>query len=418
MKNIFLKPMMFALILSLCAGYFATAKSSAAALSQFKDVPTTHWAYQPIMQGVDKGYISGDPNGTFRPNDPVTVAEFIKMVEMTLTEKDSSGFVWWSDKYMNAAPGWKQSQLNGAVTSFDNGKPWYINYVTTAQNLDLIRDEYVGRYEEKLTRERAAKIINNLDSYFHGTIQREYAMIAGPQLFKDFGKADKYYQEYVADVAIRGIMVGNTQGYFLPKSTITRAEAAKICVLLADADQRSKVKVNTSPATVEDVPQPGFNDMTFVFANAEMKKTYDAMYAHQKSYAGVTNAYTGELGYFADEAARDETFNSTFYFGIDFESKNQSDFGVSFAGNVYNALISIDQSRFNRASNEINYFLSIIFTDNTSQSSVMGTLKSAVSDAQKSKDVNINKTIEGRQVTISKSDNYLYFSISAYKDKK
>jgi len=58
----------------------------------FPDVPSTHWAYEAIQTGVERGYIKGFPDGTFRPNDPVTAAQFIKMAFMSLTD-DSRGFV-------------------------------------------------------------------------------------------------------------------------------------------------------------------------------------------------------------------------------------------------------------------------------------------------------------------------------------
>jgi hypothetical protein len=393
------------------------ASNSSTTATTFKDVPKTHWAYSVIAAGVKKGYISGFPGNVFKPNDPVTVSQFIKMIEMSMTDK-SSGFVWWGDSYLDMVPDWNKQKLNSATTGFEQGKPWYINYVTTAQNLGVIGDEYVGRYDEPLTRERAAKIINNLDSYFHGTVMREYAMIAGPQLFKDFGKADEYFQEYVGDVAIRGIMGGNKEGYFLPKATITRAEASKICVMLADAAQRSKIKVNLSSAATSKVPQAGYGNMVFVFANSEMKKTYDALAAAQSNYPGSTGNYSGVLSYYENDELRDKSFDRTYNFGSDLDNSVLHDLVISFADNTYTLSLATADGRFERASDEMHKFLSLIFTNPTKLSGVSTEIATAVKAARENQPFKSNKTFEARQVVMRSYGQYIVLGISAYKDKK
>ena len=42
---------------------------------KFKDVPKDHWANQAINLSVENGLMAGYPNGTFRPNEPVSRAE-------------------------------------------------------------------------------------------------------------------------------------------------------------------------------------------------------------------------------------------------------------------------------------------------------------------------------------------------------
>jgi hypothetical protein len=397
------------------AGTEPTAEP-ASSEAEFKDLTPDHWAYAAIAQGVRQGYIAGFPDGTFRPNDPVTVAQFIKMTLMSLTD-DSSGFVWWSDKYLALVPDWYQSFLNNATANFEDGTPWYENYVRTAQNLELIADEYVGRYDEPLTRERAAKIVNNLDDYFHGSFQREHALLAGTQLFKDFDRADFYFQEYVGDVALRGIMVGNEAGYFNPKATITRAEAAKICLLLADANLRSHVSVDLTGVPYSIVPSPGYGPYILIFANDEMKRTYDAMYEAQKDYPGATMADTGLLDYFADEELKEKAFKKRYYPDKS-DSNFIGDFGISFSGNVYILTISTDQQNFQRGSNELTHFLSLIISNPTQRSSLFNEIKTSIINSQENKDVSINKIVDDRQVIIQGYGNYVYLAISAYQDKK
>lgn len=46
----------------------------------FQDVNKNHWAYDAIQTGVCAGYIKGDTNNTFRPDDKVTRAEAASMI--------------------------------------------------------------------------------------------------------------------------------------------------------------------------------------------------------------------------------------------------------------------------------------------------------------------------------------------------
>ncbi|WCK54300.1 S-layer homology domain-containing protein [Aneurinibacillus sp. Ricciae_BoGa-3] len=49
------------------------------ALADVKDV-SGHWAQAQITKWVDKGYISGYADGTFKPNNSITRAEFMTLV--------------------------------------------------------------------------------------------------------------------------------------------------------------------------------------------------------------------------------------------------------------------------------------------------------------------------------------------------
>jgi lysozyme len=43
---------------------------------KFKDVPATYWAAASIADAVDAGIMQGYPDGTFKPDQPITRAEF------------------------------------------------------------------------------------------------------------------------------------------------------------------------------------------------------------------------------------------------------------------------------------------------------------------------------------------------------
>ncbi|MGX1901204.1 S-layer homology domain-containing protein [Thermolongibacillus altinsuensis] len=46
----------------------------------FSDVPKTFWAYSEIQWAYEQKAIKGYPNGTFRPNDYLTEAQFVSMI--------------------------------------------------------------------------------------------------------------------------------------------------------------------------------------------------------------------------------------------------------------------------------------------------------------------------------------------------
>lgn len=56
--------------------YPFTESTSQAAVTSFKDVPTSHWAKASINEAVAKGYFKGYSDGTFKPGATVTRAEF------------------------------------------------------------------------------------------------------------------------------------------------------------------------------------------------------------------------------------------------------------------------------------------------------------------------------------------------------
>jgi N-acetylmuramoyl-L-alanine amidase len=48
---------------------------------EFKDVTQDHWAYQAIIEAARKGFISGFPDGTFKPDQPLTRAQMAAILQ-------------------------------------------------------------------------------------------------------------------------------------------------------------------------------------------------------------------------------------------------------------------------------------------------------------------------------------------------
>lgn len=401
------------------SGYAPATAAAATATPSFKDVPSTHWAHTSIMEGVQNGYLDGFPDGTFRPNDTVTVAQFLKMVLLAMTEKDADGRVDWAADKLALVPDWHLQYFEDEAVSFEpggKGEVWYVNYVNTAKVMNMIRDEYENRYNDNLTRERAAEILVKLDSYLFGSIQEEYALKAGPILFKDYTMIGHYFKIPAAKMALRGIMVGGANGNFNPTQPITRAEAGKITAVMADPQLRNPQKIDLSNIPHAIVNAPGYGTTPFVFNNWEMMDVYRILEKESINYSGFSESSSGSIGFYKDEIAAKAHFNKRFYFVENiYDNKIDYDISFGFYGNIYNITINSNQENTTRCSKVLESFLTQIFRNPTLVKQV---LNDSLNLEQNGGSANVNKIIEGRQIVIGGTGRgFISIGISAYADQ-
>ncbi|CAG7658873.1 S-layer homology domain-containing protein [Paenibacillus allorhizosphaerae] len=68
----------------------------------FSDI-NGHWGQQAILKAVEESYVDGYPDGTFKPDNTVSRAEFITMLTKALKLKTGEEGAAWYSKYTNAA---------------------------------------------------------------------------------------------------------------------------------------------------------------------------------------------------------------------------------------------------------------------------------------------------------------------------
>ncbi len=163
----------------------------------FVDVPTDHWAYGYIMELYNEGIISGETPTLFVPDDNITRAEFTKIAVLLfgLTPEGASSFA--------------------DVASDD----WSAPYIAAAQSAGIINgtSETTFGPDEYITREQIAAIVG-----------RYYNMSSETPLnYADAADIEPYALPFVSALTQAGILTGDN-GYFMPKSPATRAEAAAI----------------------------------------------------------------------------------------------------------------------------------------------------------------------------------------------
>lgn len=158
---------------------------------------TSHWSQEYVTWAYGKGLTYSESNTGFRPEDPVTNAEFYKMVNRLAgyTEKAPISY---RDVYY--------------------GK-WYYDDVAIAVKAGYLRDSKEALNPNAfITRDEAARII----AYVYG-LSPEYSAV---NRFSDAGLIANKGE--VGALVSKAILNGYPNGTFQPQSSIKRGEVAKI----------------------------------------------------------------------------------------------------------------------------------------------------------------------------------------------
>lgn len=101
----------------------ATVEPPAGGAVAFKDVPTGYWAKSYIEALASKNIIAGFPDGSFKPNDPVTRAQFATIINKALTPAGKRAAIEFKDVQSNF---WAYAAIQSAykgqfVTGYPDG---------------------------------------------------------------------------------------------------------------------------------------------------------------------------------------------------------------------------------------------------------------------------------------------------------
>jgi len=155
-----------------------------------------HWAEEGIQQLVSMGAINGYPDGTFKPDQFITRAEFVSILVRTLNLKEKSGVIFSDTKNHWARDVIATAQTHGIVTGYTNTFFGVNNPISREQMAVMLM--------------RAADL----------PVEEETIM------FTDQGNISLWAQEAVAALSGQGIILGLPDGSFQPQKGATRAEAA------------------------------------------------------------------------------------------------------------------------------------------------------------------------------------------------
>jgi len=175
------------------AGEPAVEKPSAA----LTDI-TGHWAQANINKLVALGAISGYPDGSFKPDNTITRAEFATMLVKTF----------------------KLTSQGGKVFA-DTANHWAKDYIATAASYGIVNGYDANTFgpDDLITREQMAVMIVKA---------AKVKATAAEITFTDSSAISAWAGEAVAAAVQNGIMKGYPDGTFGPRRNATRAEAVTV----------------------------------------------------------------------------------------------------------------------------------------------------------------------------------------------
>lgn len=263
MKRTISKAISIVLVVSMLASLNIVA--FAASVTGYKDVPTTHWAYDAIMEMTSREMFSGTAApqngiGVFSPDAPMTRAQFVAVLTRYLFPDElsrmSEGKVWYSNNYSLAL-------MHGLLTpeELDNGD-LEKNCSRQEMSMLLIRATYVANNEVATQLLPTAKIA-------------------------DYDTISSQYQSYVLQAFSLGLLAGvDSKGTFNPNGILSRAQAATVIYRLID------------PSTRVNIAKDG--NITYSWGNGI---TYEGAYADGEANGFGTMIFPNEgtyTGYFVN----------------------------------------------------------------------------------------------------------------------
>lgn len=197
----------------------------------FSDTNINDWYYPHMEMLVEKGGINGYTDGTFKPNNTITNAEFVKIIVGLVSEADANTSDHWAEGYIQKA------KALGIVDADE-----------------LVRLDY----DEPIRRQSMAKYAARTMNKILGETPTADTSAYIAEI-KDWSDVCVNCKEYVAEVYSKGVICGMPDGTFSGGSYTTRAEATTMLVRMIDANYR-----------VEMYSGVAFNQTTDVMTDGKM----------------------------------------------------------------------------------------------------------------------------------------------------
>ncbi|MCT4619486.1 MAG: S-layer homology domain-containing protein [Marinisporobacter sp.] len=178
----------------------ANAESNASAVSEssvsVSDVQS-HWANKQISEWIDKGLAKGYPDGTFRPNNNITRAEFVALVNKAF-------------KFTETA------SIDFTDVSYND---WFYNEIAKAKKAGYISGYADGTVKPNnpISRQEAAVIVAKIKN-----LEQTTTLVDN---FSDAYAIPSWSKEFIGAIVEADYMHGYPDGSFRPTKNISRAEA-------------------------------------------------------------------------------------------------------------------------------------------------------------------------------------------------
>jgi hypothetical protein len=229
----------------------AWAESTNVNTVNFPDVPKNAWYFEDLQYILNdsRQIFSGYPDGTFKPNDTLTVDMYIKLIVTVMGHKVENGKEYWASTYIQKA--------------IEEG--YIIPSVDTILVQGRIEDKYYY-YKMPITREDMAQITGRaLDKIVEDSEYRDPLAVC--ELIKDYRSIPVTYKTNVVKCYDLGILTGFPDGEFKPNNILTRAEAVAVIRRLIDRSARKRTELpvfpnpSPTPIPVAELNRPEKKDL-------------------------------------------------------------------------------------------------------------------------------------------------------------
>lgn len=186
--------------------------------SAFSDLPTSHWAYDNIMEMAELGILDGYSDGTFKPNKTISRAEFSKILVLSLK----------LPQVKPISPAFSDVPSNHwAYEVVESSKNYLTGYRNSSGIISFAPNEVAVREDVAVAIVKAKGLAN-------GNVNLNLL-----NQFSDQNQISKALRDHVAIAVEQGYMKGTNIG-FEPQKALTRAEASTLLSRLIDRSQFEK----------------------------------------------------------------------------------------------------------------------------------------------------------------------------------
>ena len=226
------------LLLMLCLSILSTC----AFATTFSDVTNDYeWAASSIQKLSEQNIVNGYPDGTFRPEQNITRAEFAKLITMMFAPSEE------------------------VVYEDVSEQDWYYDYVSKSGRYFLFENTFSPN--NNITRQEVAYALYIALEYTDAPMDRSIP-------FSDLEQVNDEYLPAVKTLAREGLLNGYPDGSFGPEKEITRAE---IVTVLDRASNRQTTEEDavTEEVKAEETENLKSNNYFFVVSRVSVATNQD-----------------------------------------------------------------------------------------------------------------------------------------------